>query len=450
MTPHTLRQWFSSALAGVIALMLALLYWQAGHQAASRPISSDFYKFYLSAGRIDQGYSMYWLVPPKWRQGDPCHRDTPPAHIHFDHPAPSLLNLGGDTPCLGPNLNPPVFMLAMRPLARLPYVQAWWLWALATSGALMLAAWLYASTSTQSNTPKALRWAWSCIALFAFYPTLGNFSLGQLGGLLLPLFVLAWRHGTRGQIWRSGLYLGLAIALKPFFLVILPCLVAARQWPACRAAIASAAAVTGLGWLIFGGDAYRQYALVAGNISWFGTNWNGSWFGFFDRYFIARGDGSWPDTMALSHGFALGCAGLTFALCGYFVHRFTRHHPEGAWDAVMALGLPMALLVTPLGWAYYLPICTLSWVISWRQLGTAPGRAPRAVRLLLALPLAMAMVPLTIKPSPTPLDPGTWYGLDAWYSFTLVVWFATCCAALYSRQQNKRGPKPPFVHSSSV
>jgi hypothetical protein len=443
MNAHSVLRWLQACVVLAASALLFQHYIQSGNQAISRPTSSDFYKFYISAQRVQQGYSMYWLVPAKLKQGDPCHRDTPADQVHFVDNRPGILNLGGDTPCLGPNLNPPIFMAVMQPLALMPYAWAWWTWAAISTCSLLLAAWVLSGSITETPERRPWRWMWMSLALFAFYPTLANFSLGQVGSMLLLLFTLAWHKASVDRELRSGFWLGLAIGVKPFFIVLLPALLVAKQWRACWMALATAAALSALGCLIYGFDAYQHYTAVANNITWFATNWNGSWFGLFDRYFISKADGGWPATMPLSRTYATICAATTFAMCMWLIRHLSRLNPSAAWDAILAIGLPMTLLITPLGWAYYLPILCISVLTAWRHIPVESINR-NALRLSLALPVCMSMVPITIKPSPTPLNPADWYGLDAWYWYTTMALLLCSTACILQRPKQQGAPKRPL------
>jgi hypothetical protein len=417
-------RWLLALLSLLVSIPLCQHYLQIGTNAVARPITSDFYKFYLSAQRIQQGYSMYWLVPPKLRQGDPCHRDTPAQAAHLEHPEPSLMNLGGPEPCLGPNLNPPVFMVLMQPLLSMPYAKAWWAWAGLSSLCVMLSAWLLVGRWVQRAGHLAIWTLVGSTAMFMLYPTLANFTLGQVGTLLLLLLVLTWRLAYRQQLWQAGCVLGLAISLKPFLGTLLLALAVARQWRALTFALITVACLAGVGAWAYGADAYLQYMQVAKNITWTAANWNASWYGWFDRYFISRAGSDWPASARLSWWLATACAAATLLTAGFCIHRTSHQQPDDAWDAIFALGIPASLLVSPLGWAYYLPMLALSGIIAWRH---APDSARR---MALWLPVAMCLVPVDLQASPSPLQPAYWLGLDSLFGYTLLLHFGINLGAM--------------------
>lgn len=436
-SPDLSSRWVQPLMALIAALALIGLtphYIQTGINAISRPASSDFYKFYLSAQRVRSGASMYWLAPPRERRGDACHPDTPDTERQQAMPPSGALTLGGETPCLGPNLNPPVFMAILLPLSLLPYGAAWWIWAAFSVICATYGAWLLAGHFSGSSNARVFRTLLGSAALFTYYPTLANFSLGQVGTLLLPVLILSWRHLRHDEGIRAGCWLGLALAIKPFLGVLLLGLVVAGQRRAALSMVINGLAWTVVGVLLFGRTALHDYALVAANVRWTATNWNGSWFGFVDRAFISTPDSGWPDTRPLAQ--ALGSAGAltTITLMLWRVKVQNQASRLKGADTIFALGLPAALLASPLGWVYYFPALALSGLITWSHI--APGLMRSRQRLGLMLPMLMSMVPITLQPSPSPLNPAQWLGIDAWYFWTLLIMLLASNVVM--RQQNAR------------
>lgn len=434
MNLHTLIRFLQGCAAIMAAALLFQHYTQLGDHAISRPASSDFYKFYLSAQRLHKGVSMYWLVPPRERQGDACHPDTPDAERATAMPLPGRLTLGGELPCLSPNLNPPIFMAVMLPLSLLPYGNAWWIWAAFSSICSVLGVWLLSGSKPRTNKDRLFWTLLGSAALFTYYPTIANFSLGQLGSVLLPLLTMSWLDLRQARPVRSGLWLGLAIGLKPFLGVLLLGLFVLRNWKAMFSAIAALLGLSALGALAFGVNAYQDYALVAGNVNWTASNWNGSWFGFFDRYFSGQANANWPADKPLSKALGTAFALLTAGLWAWITRGQQQRAATSGVDTLFALGLPAALLASPLGWAYYFPVLTLSGFIAWQH--TSHAVNPRPLRLTLLLPVVMSVVPISLKPSPSTLSPALWYGMDAWYFYALIT--AMIAVAIALRERSSR------------
>lgn len=436
MTCHTFftsrwRRFILALFATATLIGFGSHYYQTGINAISRPPSSDFHKFYLSAQRLRAGLSMYWLVPPRDRRGDACHPDTPDEERAATMPLAGRLTLGGELPCLGPNLNPPVFMALMQPLSQLPYAQAWWIWAAFSSICAVIGVWLMTNQPGRTLLDRLFLTLLGSTALFSFYPTLANFSLGQMGTALLPLLTLTWIELHRHRFGPAGTWLGLAIALKPFLGFMLLGLLALQQWKAIVIALLTILMLSAFGAMLYGISAYQDYALVANNVHWTATNWNGSWFGFIDRAFISQADLDWPTMRPLSKTLGTICAMATLATLLWRLRHMPRQGSSDGIDALFALGLPVTLLASPLGWMYYFPALALSVFIAWQH--TNRHSARRTMRWALLLPVTMSLVPITLQPSPSPLNPAQWWGIDAWYFYALIALAGAALASLHSK-----------------
>lgn len=431
------RPWANALVFTLSILFIALLSWHhlsLGNNAITLKASSDFHKFYLSAKRIDDGWSMYWIVPPRLKAGDPCHADTPaPQRATNGQAGP--LTLGGDIPCLGPNLNPPVFMLFMQPLARLPYKQAWWLWAGLSIVCLAWTAWSVNSFTSPNSRIHFLLWL---AAMLAFSPGMANFELGQLGWLLALMLTRSWLALRQGHTSAAGLWLGAAIALKPFLLPFVVGLWLIKEPRALRTTLTTTTGLTALGVMAFGPQASLDYLAMGQHVSWTATNWNGSWTGFFDRAFIGLPQSSWPANQFLSRTLAAAFSLITLGIVLWILLRQQSSADEASdsADALFATMTPAVLLISPLGWLYYFPTLILSFVISYKQTRRAPGGI--LWRLMPALPAALAMIPVPLSPSATPMHPAKVLGLDSLAWVTLFSTYATAIVIQLRRTKSQQ------------
>lgn len=432
--------WVKALILSLSMLLIALLSWHhlsLGNNAITLKASSDFHKFYLSAKRLDEGWSMYWIVPPRLKAGDPCHADTPiPQRATNEQPGP--LTLGGEIPCLGPNLNPPVFMLLMQPLARLPYKLAWWIWAGLSIVCLAWTAWSVSAFTSPSSRINCLPWL---AAMLAFSPGMANFELGQLGWLLTLMLARSWLALRRGHTSAAGLWLGAAIALKPFLAPFLLGLWLIKEPRALRTTLATTTVLTLLGVIAFGAQASFDYLAMARHVSWTATNWNGSWTGFFDRVFIGLPQSNWPANQSLSRTLAAAFSLITLGITIWILRRHERgsHEPSDSADTLFATMTPAALLISPLGWLYYFPALILSFVISHKQTRQTPGS--ELWKLAPALPVALAMIPVPLSPSATPMHPANLFGLDSLAWLTLLATHATAVAIQIRRETASKLPE---------
>lgn len=398
-------------------------YAQIGKSAVLRPISSDFYKFYLSAERLRTGLSMYWIVPPREHLEDPCHPDNTKREAAYTAPSLNKMYLSDELMCLGPNLNPPFFMTVMLPLSQAPFPLAWITWASVSSLLAVGAIWILTNAPGRTLGVRLFWLFVGCTTLFAYYPTLANFSMGQLGTMLLFLLALGWQDLRNGIQWRTGIWLGLAIGIKPFVAALLVGIVALGLWRTLFFTASTTALTIFVGLKLFGESHYHDYLRVISDVSWTASNWNGSWFGFFDRYFSSQSDSTWPASKPLSKALGASLSALSLMTLFWSTRHVAPQPLSKRIDTLFMVGVPIMLLVSPLGWAYYFPILAISLCTGWML--SKNLRDTRPLRMGLILGGLMSTVPITLKRIPTSLNPSVWYGVDAWYTYSLVVIVAT-------------------------
>jgi hypothetical protein len=117
---------------------------------------------------------------------------------------------------------PPLVALAMAPLSVLPFEAASLVWYVVLTASVLLTAYALADVlSTSFARGRGLLFAAILIGLLLFKPVRG--ALGytrQIDVLLLMLLAVTFWAFTRRRDVLAGVFLGLAIAIKPFFVVI--------------------------------------------------------------------------------------------------------------------------------------------------------------------------------------------------------------------------------------
>jgi hypothetical protein len=196
-------------------------------------------------------------------------------------------------------------------------------------------------------------WQWAILACSGIGIT--QVWLGQLGGLMAWLLVRAWENDRnssspkleyqysvhRNTYVPAALWLGLAIAIKPFLALVAVGWLMQREWKAALTTAGTVLVVLLVGLLVCGVTPYRDWLTLSQHISWHGDVANVS---------LQRVPG-WP----------LIAAAL-FALTAWRIR-------QGAeiWTL-----LPLALLCSPVTWQYYgwllLPILPM---LGWGWLGIA-------------------------------------------------------------------------------
>lgn len=434
------RPWLWTALACLVLGWLSTVYLEVGKQAVALPDSTDFYKFLISAQRVKSGESPYWMLPPRARPGDACHPSTESGTIPAQGVVPDSLLLPGEDPCLGPNLNPPIFIAVIQPFSALTFAQAWWTWmSFSLIGVVLGMSLLMHETASTARSPWLAPLLGST-ALLCYYPTLANASLGQVGTLLLPPLVLAWRALKRGNAVQAGLWIGLLAAFKPFLALLWLGLLVIQQWRAFVIGGVVIVTFSALGWALFGSEVHRHYALIASDVTWNGSNWNASWAGLTERIFSGQADSVLPQGSLPARGLAATLSLVTLCIAA----RGLRRTPEASMDqanALMMWGVPAALLVSPLGWVYYFPLMALPWLLLWQKAQTFRKTAPHWPMLTL-IPVVLSSTMLALSNSPRPETPTVWWGVDSVYCHALVA-FLLIAQVMQEKNAPKKN-KAPF------
>ncbi len=278
-----------------------------------------------------------------------------------------------------PNLNPPHFHLLLLPLALLPVGAALAVWAAVSVTSLLVCLRLIMNES--GLTPSPLLAMRGAVWLLAFVGTSAVISTTQVSLLLLLPVTLAWLSARRGAWTRAGVYLGLAISLKLFFVIFLPYLLLRRRLAAAASACLTVLASFGLGLLVFGVQSHREWLALLAGVDWPWLPMNVSFLGLLSRLLTV---GPVFAPLATAPGLVkplwVGLAGAIGLATLIIVAKDER---DSSVDRSFALLLVSALLISPLGWLYYLwlplgPIVALG-SLWWSEPGrTRPDRSTPA------------------------------------------------------------------------
>lgn len=361
------------------------------------PSSSDFTIFYYTARLLADGLPMYGQSPArygvKWAAG----------------------HLG--------NLNPPHFQMLLLPLASLSYGQALLTWVGVSAAALVASLVLMVRELAIPFTWRRLAlWGGLTIGLAPFTTVAVTSEMTFV--LLLP-FTLMWRAWRRDRAVEAGAWLGVLVSLKLFFGVFAVWFLVTRRLRPLGAASATALSLVAIGSAVFGVDAYRQWIGSLSAVGWQWMAMNASWPGYVSRLFEAGGTiapvVTWPAGVA-----ALSGAGSVAVL--FVTIRSSIRFGQPDWQVmVLLLG---AILASPLGWVYYLPLGYAP-ILGWMGAGHGwgPLRAlggPRLAVLVLAIVLMYTPQELANSMQPSPL--ATLTLASAYFYGTAVLWLTLISA----------------------
>jgi hypothetical protein len=291
-------------LAETLVLPAAVIYVLLAVQAVFGPSSDlrDFGAFYRSA--------------VAWRSG-------------------SDLYAGSGTGFVVPNLNPPVFTVLFSPVTWLPVREGLIVWWAANIVALGVSVAIIARELSVRPSPRMI------LLGIAFAGTQAQLLLGQVAWVCMLLATLSWRGWRREQDIRAGLWLGVLIGLKPLFLPVLGVAAVRKQWRLLIAAACTLLLSVAVGALACGWTAWSSWLRAGAGITWFALPLNASLRGALARF--ASDTVSFPIWLAAT-GLALGFAAWRLVQ--------SRSNP----DRDVAVGFLTSLLVSPLGWVYYIPV----------------------------------------------------------------------------------------------
>lgn len=347
----------------VIWIVFAQIYARMIRLTLSDPAHSDFTIFYYTARLVADGFPMYGASPARygidWAAG----------------------HLG--------NLNPPHVQALIQPLALLSYPQAFILWLLFNAAALTVSLAVIIRTLGVRLTPGRIIVCGALILSAAPFTAVAITS--ELTFLLMLPATLAWAAHREGRASALGAWIAVCCAMKLFFLLFVPWLIMTKRWRALSAGILTGAAVTVAGVAWAGFDAYRLWMGSLGQVGWWWLPMNASWQGLVSRVF-SGGRSVEPLWHAASLVPPIAIAGSAVIALASVWSAASIDRRGASVDLAFAISLLGAVLASPLGWVYYLPL-TLGPVLGLMYSGDW-GALRGRWRVVAALALLCLYIPL--------------------------------------------------------
>jgi hypothetical protein len=331
----------ATALVLLLGLGVAVLrgQWQLSKSTIEETGAQDFGIFYASVRHAVEGKGLYAPLPP---------RRQPPYNT-------------GQL-----NLNLPHTNLFFLPLAALSPSHGLVVWAVAS---LVVFGW-----STWASL-RALRWrlpivAWAALVVYllAWGPA-AAFSLTlQVSFLLMGPVTASWLAARAGRSTSAGAWLGIAASAKPFLLLVVLYLALRRDTRALRAFGVVSVLFVLAGLAVFGPHSYVDWATQLSRVSWASHYMNASLGGMMERLFGVRQHAGFGDLPWMRFA-VLPVASLAIGVVTLRAAVRPPRTPAGEDHAWAAL-LLAAILLSPLGWVYYL------WIALWPVAATVGHQKP--------------------------------------------------------------------------
>jgi Glycosyltransferase family 87 len=310
----------------------------------------DFQSYYQAAVTVRQGEALY-AHALRWRDASLTIALPGGAAIaaEVSPPAAEGISVVG----LSPYVYPPGLAVALIPLTFLPFGVASALWLGLLVASIVGTVYLVSAIVI----PRASGWSRLLTvlvvtgALAIFGPSRISLLFGQTDLLLLFLATLSWSAFSSGRDYRAGLWLGLAVAIKPTLAFLMLVFLWKRAYRAFIATgVASAAAVL-LPVVLVGPGAIADFIAVArywGSPQFDVTPINQSPNGLFLRLFTEN-PFSRPlvDAPLLATSFYLGVVAITLFIVA---RHTTRTRTTSALRTILEFGLALVamLIVAPL------------------------------------------------------------------------------------------------------
>lgn len=208
---------------------------------------------------------------------------------------------------------------------------------------------------------KQKYYAYLCLVLmsFAFMGTIYSFTFGEISLVLTFLLISSCFLYQNKRDLSAGAVLSFAVNLKLFFGLFIILFIAQKRYKSLMSFILLSVLFGSLPLFFYGIAPYLGYLKALSEIYWYPVNWNASYFAILTRIF-GDGSGLFPslwNVSALTHVTYY----LIFICYVLFIYKFCRKLKNDSTQA-FALIIPCMLLLSPLGWYYYFPLLTLSFV----------------------------------------------------------------------------------------
>jgi len=288
--------------------------------AAILPFSLMIYlaQLYLHGDAGAKVFASYWASGRQLAEGlDP----------YAFHPGVWVFRTKGGDIVRDINLNPPMFLPFCRLISLIPLQAAAAAWGVALCAGFAAAiGWL--NRRVQPHWAKA---AWA----FLFLPVWDSIIIGQNYIVLLLLALAAWAALRASNHVLAAVALGLLVALKPNFALLMPILFLARHYRLALLTGVAATLFTALPMMVYGPQIYRDWLLALSQ----------------DNHWIFTTTVSLPSYFQRLGLKEIGAATAVLVLAGACALAWIRR-PNAQWATM--LGLLTGILASPLAWFHYL------------------------------------------------------------------------------------------------
>ena len=294
------------------------------------------YQLEVQHGHLGDFGRIYYAVI-SWRAGGELY-------------APNIATpeIAGETAAEMINVASPMWHLVVLPFTYLRPGVAFVLWVLCNVMAWAFSLRLCLREWRLTINPHS--YAVIALAIVASTLTAGAFHTGQYVGLLMVPATLAWRAAKRGEWAASGAWLGFLTSHKPFVFLFIAWLIWQRRWRGALVSCVVLIVSVACGELVFGLGIYQQWqqTLRDGVPAWGWLYVNASAWAPWARAFGPSPVFTHAANPTVAVASALASATAIAGVTAWRLRRVV--DVDLAWSVLWSA----ALLISPLGWTYYL------------------------------------------------------------------------------------------------
>lgn len=260
---------------------------------------------------------------------------------------------------LSANLNPPMMLWLFSPLSQLNYHMALAVWSIFSFILGLIGAGI---AFKHAFPPHFLKKNWFNLYLLylAFFATISNTAIAQLGAILLFFIMIGYHFYTKNHNYLAGIMWGIIIAIKLFPALLFFYVLSQKRYKTLVIMFSTLILMWLIPLLIYGPTIYNQYFSMMTRVLWYGDSWNASVYGFIFRLFVDTHNKTASLLLVKTLYGILFFLSLLWYLREINIKRANRVHQQS-----FCLTLVMMLIMSPFGWLYYFSILIPPLALTW-------------------------------------------------------------------------------------
>ena len=270
----------------------------------------------------------------------------------------------GEIPYRFLNLNPPFFFYLFKWLAYFKYNVARLIWTVCS----VFLFYIQAQICLKLLKPEqrdSLNLSVVYFLFFCSYPVLMHLVVGQMTSVIGLLLIWGFQQDLKNKSLLTGISWGLVCAIKLFPLLLIFYLLSEKKFKALGILLTTFICISAIPLVLDGAVIYKQYFFLLRHINWYHNSWNASLMGLVFKTFWLHGMPSQLSYLLMVCSKLLIVLG--FAIYAWLINLSTKPSQK------FCLTLGFMILLSPLGWIYYLPLVLYPMLLLWGQLRQYPN-----------------------------------------------------------------------------